>query len=245
MSTRRAFLAAASMSVIVVQDAFTSYHDTPVLLELVDLLLTLGNRPWLAPYRPNGKPLHVHGFLGRFERLADANATNLSRLAAAGVELIGLDPSMTLIYRSEYRQALPGREVPGVQLVQEWLAARVGSLPRAARRETYWLLPHCTERATAQPAVSAWSTVFEALGLSLSTLPSGCCGMAGTYGHEAEHRQMSERIYSLSWARHVAEKGRSGRLLANGYSCRSQAQAIDGIRLPHPVEILRAHLTRG
>ena len=90
--------------------------------------------------------------------------------------------------------------------------------------------------------MAAWPTVFERFGLGLSMLPSGCCGMAGTYGHEAEHRALSERIYGLSWAKHVTEKGRSGRLLADGYSCRSQARIIDGARLPHPVQILRAHL---
>ena len=231
-------------SVVVVQDAFTSYYETPVLLALLDLLIGIGIRPWLAPYRPNGKPLHVHGFLGRFERLAAANADDLGRLAATGIDLIGLDPSMTLAYRSEYRQALPGRDVPRVQLVQEWLAVRLEGARRAAGPDTYWLLPHCTERTTAQPAVAAWSTVFEAFGLDLSILPSGCCGMAGTYGHEAEHRQMSERIYGLSWADHVAAKGGSGRLLADGYSCRSQAKLIDGVRLPHPIETLHAHLAR-
>ncbi|ACL62464.1 D-2-hydroxyglutarate dehydrogenase YdiJ [Methylobacterium nodulans] len=233
------------MSVVVVQDAFTSYYETPVLLALLDLLIGIGVRPWLAPYRPNGKPLHVHGFLGRFERRASASATDLGRLAATGVALIGLDPSMTLTYRSEYPQALPGRDVPRVQLVQEWLTGRLERAPRTPDRETYWLLPHCTERATAPPAVAAWSTVFAAFGLGLSTLPSGCCGMAGTFGHEAEHRAMSERIYGLSWAAPVAEKGRSGRLVADGYSCRLQAKLIDGVRLPHPVEILHAHVAAG
>ena len=63
--------------------------------------------------------------------------------------------------------------------------------------------------------------------------------MAGTYGHEAEHRAMSERIYALSWARHVADP--AGRHLArDGYSCRSQAKMIDGVKLPHPVQALLA-----
>ncbi|MDP4023575.1 FAD-binding and (Fe-S)-binding domain-containing protein [Methylobacterium sp. NEAU 140] len=229
-------------SVVVVQDAFTSHYDTPVLLALLDLLIALGVRPWLAPYRPNGKPLHVHGFLGRFERLAAANAADLGRLAATGVALVGLDPSMTLTYRAEYRQALPGHDVPRVQLVQEWLADRLDRAPRAAGREAFWLLPHCTERTTAPAATAAWTAVFAAFGLDLAVLPSGCCGMAGTYGHEAEHRATSERIYGLSWAGHVADKGRTGRLLADGYSCRSQAKIVDGVRLPHPVEILRDRL---
>ncbi|BCM81690.1 D-2-hydroxyglutarate dehydrogenase YdiJ [Methylobacterium indicum] len=229
-------------SVVVVQDAFTSHYDTPVLLALLDLLIGLGIRPWLAPFRPNGKPLHVHGFLGAFERVAAANAADLDRIAAAGIPLVGLDPSMTLTYRSEYRQALAGRDLPQVQLVQEWLSGRLDPRATDPDGEPYWLLAHCTERATAQAAVTAWATVYQAFGLSLAVLPSGCCGMAGTYGHEAENRATSERIYGLSWAKPVADKGRTGRLLADGYSCRSQAKIVDGVRLPHPVEILRDRL---
>ncbi|KMO31596.1 membrane protein [Methylobacterium tarhaniae] len=228
--------------VVVVQDAFTSHYDTPVLLALLDLLIRLGVRPWLAPYRPNGKPLHVHGFLGRFAQVAARNADDLGRLAATGVALVGLDPSMTLTYRSEYKQALPGQELLQVLLVQEWLAAWLDVSDSEADGEPYWLLPHCTERATALPALAAWSTVFRAFGLRLAVLPSGCCGMAGTYGHEAENRATSERIYGLGWARPVAEHGRTDRLLADGYSCRSQVKIIDGVRLPHPVEILRDHV---
>ena len=111
-------------SVVVVQDAFTSFYDTQVLLDLLDLLLLLGIRPWLARFRPNGKPLHVQGFLGRFEKVAGDTAEHLSRLATSGVDLIGIDPSMTMTYRSEYAQALPGRDLPRVHLVQEWLAGR-------------------------------------------------------------------------------------------------------------------------
>jgi Fe-S oxidoreductase len=66
--------------------------------------------------------------------------------------------------------------------------------------------------------------------------------MAGTYGHEAEHRATSERIYALSWAGHVARAGRTGRLLATGYSCRSQVAGIDGVALRHPLQALLSHL---
>ena len=116
-------------SVVIVQDAFTSYYETPLLLDLIDLVQALGFRPWLAPYRPNGKALHVHGFLGAFERVAAANAAMLRELAATGVELIGLDPSMTLTYRAEYAGALDESRVPRVLLVQEWLARHRDALP--------------------------------------------------------------------------------------------------------------------
>jgi len=227
-------------SVVIVQDAFTSYYETSLLIDLVDLVQTMGHRPFLAPYRPNGKALHVHGFLGPFGRVAAANAAMLEELSATGVPLVGLDPSMTLTYRAEYADALEGRPPP-VLLVQEWLAERLEPSAPADGAE-YLLLPHCTERTTALAALKAWQAAFAKAGLKLTILPSGCCGMAGTWGHEAEHRATSEHIYSLSWARHVAEAAPSGRLLADGYSCRSQAKLIDGVKLNHPVQALLAAL---
>ena len=68
-------------SVIVVQDAFTSYYDTGLVLDFCELLQRLGFMPWLAPFKPNGKPQHVLGFLGAFERTAAANADMLNALA--------------------------------------------------------------------------------------------------------------------------------------------------------------------
>ena len=76
-------------------------------------------------------------------------------------------------------------------------------------------------------------------------LPSGCCGMAGTYGHEAEHRATSEQIYGMSWGTQVAKWAENGRLLATGYSCRSQVKIIDGQVLPHPAQALLACLRGG
>ncbi|MGF7212580.1 FAD/FMN-containing dehydrogenase/Fe-S oxidoreductase [Skermanella aerolata] len=232
-------------SVVLVQDAFTSYFETPLVLDLIDLIRALGFRPWLAPYRPNGKPLHVHGFLKAFERVASANAAMLRDLADTGVDLIGLDPSMTLTYRAEYAGALNGIPLPRVLLVQEWLGEHLDAITAAGDDTNYLLLPHCTERTTAAPTLRDWQTIFASVGLKLTVLPSGCCGMAGTYGHEAEHRATSERIYALSWADHVARAGKTGRLLATGYSCRSQVALIDGVALRHPLQALLSHLRVG
>ena len=97
-------------SVVLVQDAFTSWYETGLVLDVLDLVRALGFRPWVAPFRPNGKPLHVHGFLGAFQRVASRNAAMLRALGETGVELMGIDPSMTLTYRAEYA-ALPERTV--------------------------------------------------------------------------------------------------------------------------------------
>lgn len=224
-------------SVVIIVDAFIRYYDPGVLLALVDFLKVIGVQPWLAPYRQNGKPLHVHGFLGRFARVARDNSKMLRALEDTGVELVGVDPSMTLTYRSEYKSALLGERLPSVHLMQEWLGERLHLLPRLPDRKTYRFIPHCTERSTAISAVSTWKSVFNACGLDLKVESSGCCGMAGTFGHEAEHRELSERIYSQSWAVQVG-KTNAATLLADGFSCRCQVAGIDGIRLKHPIEAL-------
>ncbi|MBK6007938.1 FAD-binding oxidoreductase [Ramlibacter ginsenosidimutans] len=227
-------------SVVVVQDAFTTHYDAQVVLDFLELLTRLGFRPWLAPFLPNGKPQHVLGFLGEFERTAAANARMLRELAATGVDLVGVDPSMTLTYRAEYVKALGKESAPRVALPQEWLAAHLQALPERPVDGTHrWAVaPHCTERTNAPEAVADWTEVFRRVGLTVEVVQAGCCGMAGLYGHERVHRTTSQEIYGLSWARIVAERGGNGRLLATGYSCRCQANLIDAVRLPHPLQVL-------
>ncbi len=236
-------------SVVVVQDAFTSFTEAELVLDVIDLMEELGARPWLAPFRPNGKPQHVHGFLGGFARTAAANATMLSELAGTGVPLVGVDPSVTLTYRSEYPEA--GVEAPPVLLLQEWLARRDGLARRddvplpALSGEPFRLLPHCTERTNAAASLRDWQTAFAHHGLALDVVAAGCCGMAGTYGHEAEHRALSGDIYRLSWQRHVDAAQPSSQLLATGYSCRSQIRRFGGVAPPHPAQALLAAIRTG
>lgn len=231
-------------SIVVVQDAFTSHYDTAVVLDWCELLLALGFIPWLAPFRPNGKPQHVLGLLGRFERTAAANARMLGGLAATGVDLVGVDPSMTLAYRAEYVKALGADRVPVVLLPQEWLIRRLDDLPKleADPSNPWHLLPHCTERTNAPAATADWKRVADRLGIALRIVPSGCCGMAGLYGHERDHRATSEAIYGLSWRSIVAAPRHAGRLVATGYSCRCQTALVDGVELSHPIQALLARV---
>jgi hypothetical protein len=148
----------------------------------------------------------------------------------------------TVANRAEYTSAIGEDRARRVRLVQEWLGQRLDTLPRVGSGEEYRLLPHCTEHTTALSAVRDWQSVFSAFGFTLKVLPLGCRGMAGTWGHEAEHRARSERIYALNWGRHVADAGGGGWLVADGYSCRSLVKIIDGTRLAHPVQALLASL---
>lgn len=226
-------------SVVLVQDAFTRYFETPVFAAFIALAARLGCTVWLAPFRPNGKPLQVQGFLRAFDRAARRNADMLDALAQCGVPLVGLDPAMTLVYRQEYAKLPRMARPPSVLLPQEWLldALPAEAPPRAAPGD-FRLLAHCTEKTNAPAAAALWPRVFARAGLRLEAQASGCCGMSGTYGHEQRNLQTSQRIFSQSWAPLLAAEPAPAEFLATGYSCRSQVERLRARRLRHPVEVL-------
>ncbi|GAB2596988.1 D-2-hydroxyglutarate dehydrogenase YdiJ [Nitrincola alkalisediminis] len=231
-------------SVIIVQDAFTSYFETALVLDVIDLLGRLGFNALVAPFMPNGKPLHVHGFMGAFAKIAERNLEVLQQLEATGVPLVGIDPSMTLTYRSEYKDV--SDTLPKVQLIQEWLADALGSVSFKADlpQKHFKLMPHCTEKTSAAPSIRQWQTIFQSLGQTLDVVSVGCCGMAGTFGHETENYRLSRQIYSLSWSEVVNKPDSEATLLATGYSCRSQVKRLDQQSLLHPAQALLAVLQK-
>ncbi|KGC06823.1 FAD-binding and (Fe-S)-binding domain-containing protein [Burkholderia cepacia] len=229
-------------SVVIVQDTFTRYFDTEQLATLIELAARLGYQVWLAPLAPNGKALHVQGFLQAFAKAAIRNATQLVALARSGVALVGLDPAMTLTYRQEYLKVTGLADVPKVALPQEWL---LNALPEAgAGRATvsYRLLPHCTEKTNAPDSGKQWAQVFARRGLRLQVQPAGCCGMSGTYGHEVRNLATSKTIYAQSWAAHVDAPDEEGEALATGYSCRSQVKRLSSKQVRHPLQALLDHV---
>ncbi|MGV4797184.1 D-2-hydroxyglutarate dehydrogenase YdiJ [Rhizobium sp. F40D2] len=224
-------------SVVFVADAFTAYFDPDVALAAIELARKIGLTPFLAASHINGKALHVHGYLGRFEATAKRTARYLERLDETGVALVGLDPSMTLAFRSEYK----GISKANVLLPQEWLAAhldRFDASPSTAEGKSFRLMAHCTERTNAPASVAQWQKIFESLGIDLQAAQTGCCGMAGTFGHEARNRPISERLYAISWKPELDTAGKADILMATGYSCRSQVKEIDGKRIPHPFQVI-------
>jgi Fe-S oxidoreductase len=224
-------------SVILVQDAFTRFFETELILDTLDLLKSLGFLPWIAPYQPNGKPLHVHGFRKAFTKVAHRNAEQLNQLMQTNIPLVGIEPSMTLAYRGEYEK-IENLKVPKVLLLQEWLVKQ--DLPMAANSgKTYQLLVHCTEKTNAAASIKSWQQIFASLGHQLQIIDVGCCGMAGTFGHEAANLKNSESVYQLSWQEVVNDPEHRDHLLATGFSCRSQVKRFSNKQLPHPVQVLK------
>lgn len=226
-------------TVLVVQDPFTSYYDAQVVADFVRLAERLGYRPVVLPFSPNGKAQHIKGFLTRFARTAQKTADFLNRIAALGMPMVGVDPALVLCYRDEYAQALgSGRGDFQVQLVHEWLPQALNDVePKAAAGEAWYLFGHCTEVTALPMAPKQWTEIFARFGARLESVSVGCCGMAGTYGHEVKNHANSLGIYALSWQQAMQRLPRN-RCLATGYSCRSQVKRVEGSGVRHPLQAL-------
>src|SRR5262249_20269509 len=96
--------------VVIVQDAFTSFYEPELVITVRDLPERLGCEVQSSPFVPNGKGLHVKGFLRRFEKRARKTAEALRRLAEGGATLVSIEPAVGLTYRDEYRHVL-GKEL--------------------------------------------------------------------------------------------------------------------------------------
>lgn len=238
-------------SVILLQDAFTSFYESELVLDTYDFLTKLGYTVFVAPFFPSGKPLHVKGFLDKFGAIAHKNAQYLQQLADLNIPIIGIEPSIVLTYRDEYQKIIPkitptGNKLP-VQLLQEFLVSQLDRLPKIKREHNhahsdqlpYQLFGHCTEKTAALASQRQWQQIFQAVGLELNLVETGCCGMAGIYGHEAEHYAASQGIYQMSWGQQLPENiNEQPYILATGYSCRSQVKRFDGWQPLHPLQAL-------
>ncbi|WP_330982647.1 MULTISPECIES: FAD-binding and (Fe-S)-binding domain-containing protein [Enterobacterales] len=226
-------------TVLVVQDPFTSYYDAQVVADFVRLVERVGYQPVVLPFSPNGKAQHIKGFLARFAKTAQKTADFLNRIAELGMPMVGVDPALVLCYRDEYKQTLADKRGDfQVQLVHEWLpkALENSDLPEVSG-ESWYLFGHCTEVTALPMAPKQWAAIFARFGAKLESVNVGCCGMAGTYGHEVQNHENSLGIYALSWQQAMQRLPRN-RCLATGYSCRSQVKRVEGSGVRHPLQAL-------
>lgn len=238
-------------TVLVAQDAFTTFYESNVALAVYDVLTRLGLNVVFLPYRQNGKGLHIKGFLARFRRVVSDNTRFFAKVAKLGIPIVGIEPAVTLTYRDEYPKALGAsghdQRAEGefqVLLLQEYLNQKLPELtntPKLASAGAPLLLfGHCTERTEEAKSQEQWRAVFRHFGLDLLPRAIGCCGMCGIYGHEAEHYRESKGVFEMSWARQLPKDAAArGNVLAQGHSCRSQVKRFAGFVPRHPMEALR------
>lgn len=234
---------------LIVQDPFTSFYDAKVVEDFMLLVKKLGFEPILLPFKPNGKPQHVKGFLAKFAKTATSTAQFLNKIHQLEIPMVGLDASLTLCFRDEYKQALgDNRGDFVVNLAHEWLltildaknSSKSANIDESTDNKVtvaYKLFAHCTEKTALSGSEGQWQHIFQHFGLSLSSVPVGCCGMAGTYGHEKVNLENSKALYKMSW-QHKVDNLATEQILVTGYSCRSQIKRLDNKVTLHPVQAL-------
>jgi len=227
--------------ILIVQDPFTSFYDAKSVASLMGLAKILGFKPILVPFKPNGKAQHVKGFLAKFAKTAQSSADFLNKLHLLGIPMVGTDASLVLCYRDEYKQVLADkRGCFNVLLAHEWLIDMLDTIDVkdcSFKNTDYHLFSHCTEKTALVKSEDQWVSIFKYFGLTLNKVAVGCCGMAGTYGHEAVNYDNSKQLFEMSWQSKL-DKLDSAQILATGFSCRSQTKRFSGLQARHPVEAL-------
>lgn len=225
----------AAGQIVLIADSFLATFDGQVLDAAAEVLNRFGHDVTVSTPVATGKPAHVIGAKNAFEKAATKTLRKLHDLAESGSQLVAIEPSFLSMFSSEYAEL--GLNVPDVISLDQFL---IGTVPNTRERQSdteFTLFTHCTETA-ADPKIGArWADVFHRLGLRLNIMKTGCCGMAGTFGHEATKVEISEALFELTWKDKVADA--RGPVLATGFSCRCQVKRFADKRAVHPVEALR------
>ena len=225
-------------SIILVQDAFTRYFDSEVLKDFLKFLNLIGIKKIYILEIINGKALHIHGFLNKFQKIKAKNEELFKVLAQTKIPMVGLDPAMSLVFRQEYLVNVENPPLRQILLPQEFLSQflKDKEFNFNQSEEIYYLAGHCTEKTQVANSTKLWQEIFKKFGLTLKPVAVGCCGMAGTYGHQAEVLENSQNLFKNSWLKPVDEYG--DKLLTTGYSCRSQTKRMEKIKLKHPIQVI-------
>jgi FAD/FMN-containing dehydrogenase/Fe-S oxidoreductase len=234
-------------------DEFTNYNDTTIGIKAVQMLHRLGYEVRMADHPQSARALMSKGLLRKARTIAEEQVRIFKDVINADTPLLGIEPSAILSFRDEYPELVtePYREAAqqlakNVFLVDEFLsqAAERGQLrPEQFTQEKRHikLHGHCQQKALSTPLHSKKILSLPA-NYSVELIPSGCCGMAGSFGYEKEHFDLSMQIGELVLFPAVRNATEDTLIAAPGTSCRHQVKDGTGKVALHPVEILHAAL---
>ncbi|WP_414660646.1 FAD-binding and (Fe-S)-binding domain-containing protein [Horticoccus sp. 23ND18S-11] len=234
-------------------DEFTNYNDTGVGIKAVELLNRLGYQVIIPPHVESGRAHFSKGLVRQAQQFAVRNVELLKDVVTEGAPLIGIEPSAILGFRDEYPDLMPPALKDAARalarnalLIDEFIAREItaGRITRASfssTPQTIKLHGHCHQKA-----LSSLVPTVRMLELPANTkvqlIPSGCCGMAGSFGYEEEHFDVSQQIGELVLFPTVRAAPATTLIAAPGTSCRHQIKDGTGRVALHPVEILHAAL---
>ncbi|TMS00589.1 FAD-binding and (Fe-S)-binding domain-containing protein [Nonomuraea basaltis] len=234
---------AGGREVILLADSFTTYSEPGIGKAAVELLERAGYRVRLAAEGCCGRSSISKGLLERARSMAGAM---VGQLAGSDAPIVGLEPSCLLTLKDEYSALLPGDpRVAAVaaraRLIPELLTEAIddGSLTLggALRGRRILLHGHCHEKAVVGTGATR-ALLSRIPGAEVEEIDAGCCGMAGSFGFESEHYDLSMRIGGLRLFPAIAASSPDTLLAATGVSCRQQIAHGAGRPARHPVELL-------
>lgn len=230
-------------------DEFTNFNDAEIGIKAVRLLNRLGYQVLIPPHVDSGRAQISKGLLRDAQRLAVRNVELLKDLVMADTPLIGIEPSAILGFRDEVPDLVPIRLIGAAKtlakhtlLIDEFIAneADRGKIRRehfTRQARAIKLHGHCHQKALASlaPTVKALELPVN---YQVQVIPSGCCGMAGSFGYEEEHFKVSMQIGELVLLPAVRSAPADTIIAAPGTSCRHQIKDGTGRIAQHPIEIL-------
>ncbi len=237
----------SNKKVVLFSDTFMNYSEPSIGKAAVEVLEACGFEVLLPEKRCCGRPLISEGMLDRAIENASYNINTLRAYADKGIPIIGCEPSCTSAITDDYVELIGTPDAKCVAEAtysfEEFFAQLVGDgeLPLEFSTEPRDILlhGHCHQRALIgiQPTVKMLSLPAEH---KVTVIDSSCCGMAGAFGYEKKHYELSMNIGELRLFEAVREKPPgSFTLSAAGFSCRHQLEHGTGVQPKHPIEVLR------
>jgi Fe-S oxidoreductase len=223
-------------------------------IKAIELLIRLGYEVIMPDHANSGRAQLSKGLLPSAQAAAQENVYIFSELISEASPLVGVEPSAILGFRDEYPKLVEpmDRDVARIVgkyalLIEEFLAKefqRGNISAESFHKESKKVLlhGHCHQKALSGLDATAWVLSIPEH-YTVSVIPSGCCGMAGSFGYEAEHYDVSMQIGELVLFPALRKAADDVLIAAPGTSCRHQIADGVGKKALHPVEILWNALT--
>jgi Fe-S oxidoreductase len=230
--------------VVLFVDTFNGYNEPWVAQSAVRILERLGYAVTIADRLCCGRPMMSKGLSDLAKKHAMDNINRLRRFLADEVPIVGLEPSCILSFRDDYFSLVDDPDLPALAklclTLEEFLQDK--ELPLKEGVPPLLLHGHCHQKSLVGTGPSV-SVLSQLPGVDLQEVDSGCCGMAGSFGYEKEHYQISKAMaYRKLIPAAESTHRRGGRVIAAGVSCRQQIRSFTNRVALHPAEILAAHL---
>jgi Fe-S oxidoreductase len=227
--------------VVLFVDTFNRYFEPENARAAMKVLEAAGRRVYAPRGLCCGRTFLSVGLVAEAKREARKMIAALAPYAAKGVPIVGLEPSCLFCLRDEFPVLESDVLAKGSFLLEEFLARNPGKLRFRETKADVLLHGHCHQKAfDAMPAVE--KVLGMVPGLKVSTVQTSCCGMAGSFGYEAEHYEVSMKMAELSLLPSIRNSSKDTLLVADGTSCRHQIADGTGRKAVHVARVLEQAL---